>query len=243
MLKLELLAVREFGVNGMSVCLKPRIPVVITPGLVNDIRQLQNSLAEKYLSNTLSEDFYVVWFLEDRPGLSWHGWDFNFIVQCFKKSEENKLENYICGVFDLIFLNRVGLGFPVINCSIVSRSLTGLSKEFFFLNKICFIHNSKSSGVEKVPVLNELNPLLLERELYEKNHYFYFDSLRVDKMREVIEEVHYEVPTTEEVNLIKSQFELMKSSTMLEFVEIASRNIKILERRAHFDLKCYPQHQ
>ena len=174
MLNLELLAVREIGVNGMSVCLKPRIPVVITPGLVNDIRQLQNSLAEKYLSNTLSEDFYVIWFLEDRRGLNWHGWDFNFIVHCLKKNEDTKLENYICGVFDLIFLNRIGLGFPVINCSIVSRSLTGLSKEFFYLNKICFIHNSNSAGIQKVPVLNELDPFLIRKKIIRKKSLFLF---------------------------------------------------------------------
>ena len=75
MLNLELLAIRQIGANGMSVCLKPKIPVVITPGLVNEIRQLQNSLAERYLSNKLNDYFYIVWFLEDRRGLNWQGLD------------------------------------------------------------------------------------------------------------------------------------------------------------------------
>ncbi len=237
MLNLELLAIREIGVNGMSVCLKPKIPVVITPGLVNEIRHLQNSLAEKYLSNVLNEYFYVVWFLEDRRGLSFHGLDFNFIVQCIKNNEHTKLENYIEGVFNLIFLNRVGLGFPIINCSIVNRTLSGLSKELFLLNKICFIHNACSSGIQKVTLSNEFIPFLWQKEIYETNHYFYFNSLHLDKMRLIIEDIDYDIPTTEEIDQIKKQFESIKRKTILEIYEIATRNIKILERMARNDLK------
>jgi hypothetical protein len=241
MLNLELLAVREIGVNGMSVCLKPKVPVVITPGLVNEIRQLQNSLAEKYLSQCLNEDFYVVWFLEYKPGLCFHGLDFDFIVRCIKHNEDTKLESYIDGVFNLIFLNRVGLGFPIINCSIVNRTLSGLSKELFLLNKICFIHNARTSGIQKVKLFNEFTPSLLQKEIYETNHYFYFDSLQLDKMRLIIEEINYEIPTLEEVEQIKKQFEALKQKTIVGIYEIAARNIKILERMAKNDLKLCVQ--
>lgn len=241
MLNLELLAVREIGVNGMSVCLKPKVPVVITPGLVNEIRQLQNSLAEKYLSNALSEYFYVVWFLEDRRGMSFHGLDFNFIVQCIKNNQNTKLENYIDGIFNLIFLNRVGLGFPIINCSIVNRALFGLSKELFLLNKICFIRNTCSPGIQKVKLFNEQTPSLLQKEIYETNHYFYFDALRIDKMRSIMEEIDYDIPTAEEIEQIKKQFEALKYETLQGIYEIATRNIKILERMAKNDLKLCSQ--
>ncbi|CEG56646.1 hypothetical protein [Legionella fallonii] len=241
MLDLELLAVREMGVNGMSVCLKPKIPVVITPGLVNEIRQLQNSLADKYLSNVLNDYFYIVWFLEDRRGLGCRGLDFNFIVNCIKKNHETKLESYISGIFDLLFLNRVGLGFPIINCSIVNRALTGLSKEFFFLNKICFIRNNAAPDIQKINIFNELSPFLLGKELYENNHYFYFHALQLDRMRLLIEDIDYEVPTVEEVNQIKNHFESMKKATMKGIYDIAERNIKVLERMAKGDLKLCPQ--
>lgn len=241
MLDLELLAVREIGVNGMSVCLKPKIPVVITPGLVNEIRQLQNSLADKYLSNIIDDYFYIVWFLEDRRGLSCRGLDFNFIVRCIKENQEAKLENYINGIFDLLFLNRVGLGFPIINCSIVNRAVSGLSKEFFFLNKICFIRNNATPEIQKVNLINELSPFLLEKQLYESNHYFYYHALQLDRMRSLIEDIDYEVPTIEEVNQIKHHFESMKTATIEGIYNIAERNIKVLERMAKSDLKLCPQ--
>lgn len=233
----ELLAIRELGVNGMYICLKPKIPVVITPGLVQEIRRLQNSLAEKYLSQSLSDYFYVVWFLEKQRGLSCHGLDFNFLLNCIKNNKETELEFYIEGVFNLIFLNHIGLGFPIINCSIVTRALTGLSKEFFFLNKICFIQNSGSEGIKKVSITNEFNPLLFQKNIYEKNQCYSFDSIRLDKMRSIIENVDYEIPTTEEVNQLKEKFEAMKDETISRIYQIALKDIKILERMAKYDLK------
>jgi len=232
---LELLATREIGVNGMAVCLKPRIPVVITPGLVEEIRVLQNSLAEKYLTGALDGCFYVVWFLENRKELCYRGLDFNFIFNCLKNHKDAELDRYIDGVFNLIFLNRIGLGFPVINCSIVSRTLTSLSKEFFFLNKICFIQNSETKGIQKISLFDEYDKLLLKKEIYQKSHYFYFDFVRVEKMRGIIETIDYEVPTVEEINSIKDNFENIKQETIEGIYALATKNIKILERMAHFD--------
>ncbi|HRD68782.1 MAG TPA: hypothetical protein PK657_01425 [Legionella sp.] len=237
MLNLELLATREIGACGMSVCLKPRIPVVITPGLVREMRQLQNSLAEKFLSNSIDGCFYVVWFLEDRRGLGCHGLDFTYILNCIKAHKDYELERYIHSVFDLMFLNYIGLGFPVINCSIVSRTLSGLSKEFFFLNKICFLHNPKVQDIEDFSILHAYDNLIFHSDIYEKNHYFYFQSLKLEKMRSKIEEVNYEIPSQEDINRTKDKFETIKEETLKGLFELASKDLKILERMARFDLK------
>jgi hypothetical protein len=165
----ELLAIREVGVNGMYICLKPKIPVVITPGVVEEVRHLQNTLAEKYLSKAYDNYFYVVWFLEKDRGLNCHGLDFNFIINCIKKDKNAELERYIDGVFNLIFLNHIGLGFPIINCSIVTKPLTSLSKEFFFLNKITFIKNDSAKGLNKNSIYDEFGPLLFESSVYGRN--------------------------------------------------------------------------
>lgn len=237
MLNLELLAVSEIGVSGMSVCLKPRIPVVITPGLVVEMRNLQNSLAEKYLTNTIEGAFYVIWFLEDRRGMGCRGLDFAFLSNCIKNHKDDELERYINGVFDLIFLNYIGLGFPIINCSIISRALTGLSKEFFFLNKICFMHKSGAEGVQKFALSDNRTPLLFNKELYDKNHYFYFNSLRLDVMRAKIEEISYDIPTVDQISTLQDQFETIKKDTIKTIYEIASRDLKILDRMARYDQK------
>ena len=80
-------------------------------------------------------------------------------------------------------------------------------------------------------------PLLLQKEIYESNHYYYFDAMKIDKMRGVIEGIDYDIPSTEQVSHIKNQFEKIKKDTLISIYETASRNIQILERMANFDLK------
>ena len=235
MLKFELLATRETGVNGMTVCLKPRMPVVITPGLVQEIRQLQNSLAEQYLSKKLSDNFYVIWFLENRQGVNYRGLDFDYIVKCLKNNKHTDLENYIEGIYNLIFLNHIGLGFPIINCSIISRVLTGLSQEFFFTNKICFIHNSQSAGIEEISITDENKGLLLNKKIYGNNRYFYFDFLHLGKMRNIIETTASPIDNITDLNALKDEFETIKKQTLTRIYCTAGKGINILERMADTD--------
>lgn len=233
----ELLAIREIGANGMYVCLKPKIPVVLTPGLVKEMRHLQNSLAERYLSSTFNEFFYVVWFLEKQEGLSCHGLDFNYILNCVKNHKDTELELYIDALYNMIFLNYIGLGLPIINCSIVTRPLSGLTKELFLLNKICFIQNPESSGINKIALDNRTNQLEFDKSIYATNDCYTFDIMRMDEMSRIIGATHHEIPTTAEVKMLQEQFEKIKKESLLRIYSLASRDIKILERMARYELR------
>lgn len=235
MLKLELLTTHDDSSNGMTVCLKPRIKAVITPGLVEEIRRLQNSLAERYLSNKLRDNFYVIWHLENREGLCYRGLDFDFILNCIKNDKNTQLEDYIEGIYNLIFLNHIGLGFPIINCSIVSRTLSGLSREFFFINKLCFIHNDRETGIRETTITNGKNQLLLNKDIYNKNRYFYFDFIRTEKMRDIIQETNSSPLDQDEIISLKNQFENLKKSTLSRLYASAAQNLKTIERMAAAD--------
>lgn len=233
----ELLAVREVSARGMYICLRPHIPLVITPGLVKEIRSVQNTLAENYISGSLSGHFYIIWFLENHKHLGCNGLDFNFILSCLKNHKEEDLMRYIDGVFNIMFLNHIGLGFPIINCSIVTQSLHGMSKEFFLLNRICFIKNIQSKGIKKFDIHNVVNGLLFQKELYEKNQYYHFDSMRLGGMRRTIEAVDFETPLADEIDGIREQFEGIKKELLKKIYQTASKNLKILERIARYDLR------
>lgn len=129
---LELLVIKEVNAYGVSICLKPCLPEVITPTLANEIRHFQDSLAEHYFSSPWDGYFYVIWYSHRGHGLCSRGLDFGYILDTIVNHKEQALEVYIRNLFDLMFLNYIGLGLPVINCSIVDRAVTGISQEFFF---------------------------------------------------------------------------------------------------------------
>lgn len=226
----ELLAVEEQNGNGMSVYLKPNSPVVITPGLVEEIRSLQDSLAEKYLSHSLEDVFYVVWYLDKHAKCSCRGLDFTYIYQCVKDHKDHDLEHYINRIFNLIFLNYIGLGLPVINCSIVTRPLTGFSQEFFLMNQICFLYNNDVHGIQKFKLCDEMHHLSFKDPIYEKNQYFFYRALNAEKMKDILEHLNYEAPDLDQIEIIRAEFERLNEETITRIYDIASRDIRILER-------------
>ncbi len=115
----------------MSVCLKPKIPFVLTPSLAHEIRIFQNKLAEKYYRSPWESAIYVCWHLYAGK-IKWKGFDFNYILDVIKNNNNSALVRYIDEVFDLLFLNYVSLDIPLINCSIVNRPVQGISQDFFF---------------------------------------------------------------------------------------------------------------
>lgn len=232
MLKLDLIITEDENDNGMSVCLRPKTPILLTPSLIQQLRDLQNSIADKVLSNSFDHYFYVVWYLENLSKRSWNGLAFNFIVNCIKNHAEKQFEDYIDKVFNFIFLNYIGLGLPVINCSIITHDLTGISKDFFLLNKLCFIHDSTTRGINKMELHKEFPNLVFNHELYQKNLYFNYHSMQLDKIKTILEKVQYDIPSAEEIAVIKKQFDGLKDETIEEIYRLASKNIKILERLA-----------
>lgn len=232
MVKLDLIVTQDENNNGMCVCLRPKTSVLLSPTLVHQLRELQNSLADKILSNSLDHYYYVIWYLEHINKRSWNGLAYNFIVNCIKNNSEKQFENYIDEVFNFIFLNYIGLGLPVINCSIITHDMTGISKDFFLLNKLCFIYDSKAHGINKINLQKELPKLVFDHDLYDKNTYFSYKHRQIDKIRTIIEEINYEIPSAEEIVAIKKQFDRLKDETIETIYSLASRDIKILERLA-----------
>ncbi|CDZ79051.1 hypothetical protein BN59_03367 [Legionella massiliensis] len=238
MQNLELLITREEENNGMFVCLKPKTPALITPKLVEDIRNFQDSIAEKYLAHPMNKYLFVIWYCEGLNKSSCQGLDFSYIVDCIKSNHESDFEHYIDRVFNLIFLNYIGLGFPIINCSIINRPLSGISNDFFLLNNICFVQDPTVIGINNLELFREFPNLVFDKELYERNHYFNYQNMEIDKIKSIIEEIDYITPDENEINLIQEKFDMKKDETITEIYNLAARNIKILERLAK--IGAYP---
>ncbi|WP_131784087.1 hypothetical protein [Legionella gresilensis] len=223
---LELLALHEHGRNGMSVYLKPGGTSMMTPKLADEIRALQDSLAEKYFN--LSFDIYfVIWYLQKNINFSCFSLDFRFVHDCLKQHKEKQMEDYIDKIFNLLFLNYIGLGLPIVNCSILTKYLSGFSKEFFLMNKICFIYQKKFKGFSKIKVFNEIENLAFTKCIYDKNHYYYYNPIQVSQMKSIIENTHYEIPKLLDINNAKLEFDALKKETLVQIYNVASKDIKV----------------
>ncbi|MDI9819165.1 MULTISPECIES: hypothetical protein [unclassified Legionella] len=236
MLGLELLVTREINSLGVSVCLKPSAPEVITPTLVKELRRFQNSLVDKYFSSPWENYFYVVWYSHRDHGICGRGLDFNYILNAILNHKEADFESYIRDVFDLLFLNYIGLGLPLINCSIVDREVTGISQEFFFLNRINFIKNYSqdvlATEISPVEVTDISNRLVFPSSIYQRNLYYKFCYFDLNSMRRLIAKTHLNPLNEDFIENIKSIFNNMQYETVNEIYNLASKNLKVLKRLA-----------
>lgn len=233
---LELLIVKEMNTHGVSVCLKPCLPEVITPTLVNEIRLFQNSLAAQYYSSPWEGYFYVIWYSHRGHGICGRGLDFNYILQAINTNKESALEDYVRDLFDLLFLNYVGLGLPIVNCSIVDRKLTGISQEFFFLNKINFIKSVSSNETKETVFPVEFNELAnnpaFPLTLYQNNLFYKFCSFDLKMMKKYIGDLSLPPFDPQNLDLTRLIFDEMEEKTLTGIYRIATTNIKLLERFA-----------
>ncbi|WP_094090453.1 hypothetical protein [Legionella clemsonensis] len=237
---LELLVIKEINSKGVSVCLKPRLAEVITPTLTNEIRNLQNSIVDKYLSSPWEGYFYVIWYSHRGHGHCGRGLDFNFILSTILSGKEVAFETYIKNLFDLLFLNYIGLGLPVVNCSIIDRDIRGISQEFFFLNQINFIKNATQTSVEdkilSVNLQDISNRQVFPKFLYENNRFYRFSNINLKAMRRLI--ANTEMPSLDEalIERIKLIFDEIKNETISEIYNLASTNLKLLQRIAQMQM-------
>lgn len=240
MLGLELLVIKEINTRGVSVCLKPSVPELITPTLASEIRHFQNSLAEKYYLSPWEDDFYIIWYSQRGHGTSWNGIDFKYILNAIRSNKEFAFELYIREVFDLLFLNYVGLGLPVVNCSIVDRVVTGISQEFFFLNKINFIKSYPADilGTKISPVnYNDISSnLIFPKFIYHDNHFYKFSYFDIKTMRDLIKGTESNLFNDEKLESIRHVFEEIKNETITKVYHLASTNMQLLKRMAETQL-------
>lgn len=236
MLGLELLVIKEINSHGISVCLKPCMPEVITPTLASEIRHLQNSLVEQYISSPWEGYFYVIWYSHRGHGTCGRGLDFNYILESIYSNREIKFEAYIKDLFDLLFLNYVGLGLPLINCSIVDRVISGISQEFFFLNKINFIKSYSADilGTKISPVnfFDVANNLVFPKTIYQNNLFYKFCYFDLKSMRNLIANTSANAIDEDNLEHIRHIFDDMRDQTITEIYKLASTNLKLLERVA-----------
>ena len=188
---LELLVIKQINAHGVSVCLKPSTPELITPTLTSEIRHFQNSLAEKYYLSPWEENFYVIWYSQRGHSACERGLDYNFILNAIKSHKEFAFELYIRELFDLLFLNYVGLGLPIVNCSIIDRTITGLSQEFFFVNRVNFIKSYPSdilgTKISAVDFPDISSNLIFPEFIYQNNHFYRFSFYDIQAMRYLME--------------------------------------------------------
>lgn len=238
MSKIELLAIQNPDVNGLAVCLKPNVPYVLTPSLAHEIRNLQDVVSERYYKNPWNKPYYIIWHLHTGQ-IPWKGLDFKFIHQSLINHKDKRLESYLNEIFSLLFINYIGFGVPIINCSIITRPLSGISQDFFYLNHINFIKTKKHTGntpfntlYQELSVQQISKNLYFPDKLYSRNEFYGFDFINYTKMKHIVDTRQY-VPIAVETQLdIKNIFNEIKENTMSEIYTIASRNIKIFERLA-----------
>ncbi|KTD02275.1 hypothetical protein [Fluoribacter gormanii] len=234
---IELLAIRDHKTNGMAVCLKPKIPYIITPSLVHEIRKLQNKIAEQYYAKPWDGVYYLLWYLHSDT-TPWKGLDFHFIHEALLNHHEHQIEIYIESVFELLFINYVGLGLPLINCSFINRKLSGISQDFFYLNRVNFIKRYKElncSCSNKLPFskLNfnpEIKKASLPLKIYTRNNFYAFDAFNLNSMKKILHSHRYLPIPQPQQNEIRLTFNQISQQTIARIYQLASENINLIER-------------
>lgn len=220
----ELLIMKELGAQGIRICLKPSCPNVITPSLINEIRDFQDSLANQYFSCPWEGCLYIFWYYHRRHGMAKRGLDFNYILQCIQKHQESKLEAYIANMFNLLFLNYIGLGLPIINCSIVGKKISGIFQDFFYLNRVNFIKkfevNPDSTESSRINVFDVANQLLFHETIYQNNIYYHCPSFDLNQMKQIIENTKLNLFDNDKIKDLSACFEEQGRLTWKKYMSL-----------------------
>lgn len=244
---LELFVYRgENNPQVMSVCLKPKIPFVLTPSLAHEIRTFQNKLVEKYYKSPWQSVAYIFWHLY-AGNIKWKGFDFKYIYDALNSRNNSLLERYLDEVFDLLFLNYVSLDIPVINCSIVNRKVRGISQDFFFVNQINFIKSQQFTNLrtDREPSIRLLDidkykkKLSFPKTIYARNMYYEYQHMNLSDIGDIVGSYLYEPIPLNELEKSKRIFEDLKETTLATLYHMASKNFKLIERLAHLQSKSY----
>lgn len=227
----ELFLLKEKDGNGMAICLKPETSVVISVSLINELRHLQNGLVEDFLKKKWDDYFTIVWYLDKNVSSKSHGLDYVYIHESLKNKREYLMEDYINKIFDVLFLNYINLGLPIINCSIVNHLANSIFREFFLLNEFCFIRNRNVNGIVDINAVDEFKYLSFSPDIYLKNHYRYFNTFKPEEIRTIIMETQ---PVSPQLNLnsIKEKFDSVRDETIQKIYSTASKNYQIIKRLA-----------
>ena len=156
------------------------------------------------------------------------------------------IEKYINQVFDCMFLNYIGLGIPLVNCSVVDRPITILTREFFYMNQINFIKNfdmainSPSTEIKEYDILS-IDKLHFPKWIYLKNKYYSYHHANIHSMREKLAAYEQQIYNNNYINKIRTEFDKMCYKTIWKILNLSKTNLNILKRysdnqkREHFE--------
>lgn len=241
---LELFVGSDENNHCMSICLKPKIPYVLTPSLAQEIRAFQNKLVEKYYANPWNKVVYLFWHLH-AGRIKWKGLDFMFIHDALKNGNNEAMERYIDDVFTILFLNYVGLDIPLINCSIVNRPVRGISQDFFFVNKINFIKKPRldnfiSANEEKIvpiDIFSYNRTRSFPDRIYAFNKYYEYHFMNLQAMSVLINTLEYEPLNKNKLIETKTIFDVVMEETINTLYEMSSKSLNSIERLSKFQSK------
>nr|WP_276559040.1 hypothetical protein [Fluoribacter dumoffii] len=218
----------------MAICLKPKVPYIITPSLVHEVRKLQNKIAEQYYTRPWEGVYYILWYLHNDTA-PWIGLDYHFIQEALTSHRERQMEHYIETVFELLFINYVGFDLPLINCSIVNRKLSGVSQDFFYVNRINFIKHYSCSNILPFNKLNfnsGIRNTSFPLKLYTRNYFYSYNSIDLKSMKKILSSYRYEPIPKSQQDEIKFLFNQISQETIEKIYQLASEKMNVLKRFA-----------
>lgn len=237
MISMELLVLRDVVDNGAAVCLKPNGVDALTPDLVTEMRRVQDLLAERYMTNPWEGLYYLVWYLDKTKPIGRMGIDYNYVNTCMRTRKERCLEAYLEKLFDLLYLNYIGLGLPVVNCSLVDRSIGGITREFFYLNRLNFVRVSRFSLVKPNSIMRVNNEEVVinskfPKFMYDRNQYYQYQHFALKPFHDAISEAEIEPFDAQNMQEIRKIFDVICHETIEELITSYEAKPKLLERLA-----------
>lgn len=234
---MDLLVLRDVVANGAAVCLKPHRVDALTPNLVIEMRRVQDLLAERYMTNPWEGLYYLVWYLDKAKPVGKMGIDYNYVNDCMRDAKERSLQDYLEKLFDLLYLNYIGLGLPVVNCSLVDRTVGGITREFFYLNRLNFVRVSKCSLIQPNSIMRVDNQEIVNNSkfpkfVYDRNQYYQYQHFALKSFHDAISDANIEPFAEADIYEIRKVFDDICQETLQELINSYAVKPKLLERLA-----------
>lgn len=234
-MKTQLLVIRQKDKNGYGVVIKPLKPYVISPSLVKEVSSFQYQIIDEYMKKPWSGTCHIIWCCH-KSNITIKGLDFHFIYNCMAKNNIDAIEKYINQVFDCMYLNHIGLGIPLVNCSVVDRPTTSMIREFFYMNQINFIKNCDmaidrpSTKINEYDILSMGNKLHFPKWIYLKNKYYNYHHVDIHAMREKLVAYENQTYSNEYITKIRIEFDKMCNKTVWKILNLSKTNLNILKK-------------
>ena len=119
----------------------------------------------------------------------------------------------------------------------------GISQDFFFLNQLNFIKNPKngnhtpSKNIVQIDIDTYTKKLSFPRTIYARNTYYEFHIMNISLMNKVLDSYTFKAISKSDLPEIQLIFDKLKDSTMNTIFQMASSNLKLIERLAYLQVK------